>query len=94
MAKAFSIQADGTKGVPWMEFARALMDIGMNAAQGSGSAVVFNNHLESLSFHKPHPKPVVNAIKLRRSGARSNPPGDPEPISPASCYLKTAMRWS
>jgi hypothetical protein len=77
-----------------MEFARALMDIGMNAAQGSGSAVVFNNHLESLSFHKPHPKPVVNAIKLRRSGARSNPPGDPEPISPASCYLKTAMRWS
>jgi hypothetical protein len=94
MAKAFSIQADGTKGVPWIEFARALMVIGMNAAQGLGSAVVFNNHLGSISFHKPHPMPLVNAIKLRRSSARSKPPGDPEPISQASCYLKTAMRWS
>jgi hypothetical protein len=70
MAKAFSIQADGTKEVPWIEFVRALMDIGMNAAQGPGSAVVFSNHLGSLSFNKPHPKPVVSAIKLRGFGKR------------------------
>jgi hypothetical protein len=71
MAKAFSIQADGTKAVPWINFVRALTDIGMTAAQGQGSAVVFSNQLGgSISFHKPHPKPVVNAIKLRGYGKR------------------------
>jgi hypothetical protein len=71
MAKAFSIQADGTKSVPWVDFVRALTDIGMTATQGQGSAVVFSNELGGIiSFHKPHPKPVIQAIKLRGFGKR------------------------
>jgi hypothetical protein len=49
MAKAFSIQADGTKAVPWIDFVRALTDIGMTAAQGQGSAAVFSNQLGGAS---------------------------------------------
>lgn len=52
MAKAFFIQADSTKAVPWIDLVRALTDIGMTAAQGQGSTVVFSNQLGGASPSK------------------------------------------
>jgi hypothetical protein len=67
MAKMFPAGTDGTKGVRWTQFQQGLTDAGMSATQGAGSAVVFSNRHGggSISFHMPHPEPVVTAYTLR-----------------------------
>lgn len=68
----FPAGTDGTSGVRWIHLVQALTDAGMNATQGSGSAVVFNNSHGSISLHTPHPEPVVDAYRLRGYGKRHN----------------------
>jgi hypothetical protein len=70
MAKMFPAGADGTSGVRWIQFVQALTDAGMIATQGAGSAVSFNIYRRSISFHKHHPEPLVDAVRLRGFGKR------------------------
>jgi len=72
MAKMFPSRADGTSGVRWIQFVQALTDAGMTATQGAGSAVAFSINRRTIAFHKPHPEPVVDAVKLRGFGKRLN----------------------
>ena len=72
VAKMFPTGSDGTNGVRWVQLVQALSDAGMTPTQGAGSAVVFSTDRGSISLHKPHPEPVVDAIVLRGFGKRLN----------------------
>lgn len=47
-----------------------MIDANFNAEQGSGSAVRFSSDLGSISFHRPHPEPVIDRIMLHSMGKR------------------------
>lgn len=70
MVRMFPTGAEGTSSVRWTQLVQALTNAGMTAEQGAGSAVTFRNQSGSISFHKPHPEPVVDAIRLRGFGKR------------------------
>jgi hypothetical protein len=73
MAKMFPTGVDNTNSVRCIELIQALTDAGMTAEQGAGSAVTFSTqHSGIISFHTPHPEPVVDAIRLRGFGKRLN----------------------
>ncbi|KAE9990079.1 hypothetical protein EG327_001891 [Venturia inaequalis] len=54
----------------WVHFVSAMIDANFNAEQGSGSAVRFSGERGSISFHKPHPAPVIDPIMLQSMGKR------------------------
>ncbi|KAE9982495.1 hypothetical protein BLS_005926 [Venturia inaequalis] len=54
----------------WVHFVSAMIDANFNAEQGSGSAVRFSSEKGSISFHKPHPAPVIDPIMLQSMGKR------------------------
>jgi hypothetical protein len=64
MAQLFPIGAPDTGTVRWTQFVQALADAGMTATQSAGSAVTFKALGQSITFHKPHPEPDIDAIKL------------------------------
>lgn len=67
----FSSEDGTSKGrVRWPEFAKALIDAGMVQTQGGGSAVTFKSPEGSISFHMPHPDPVMDSLVLRHFGKR------------------------
>jgi hypothetical protein len=72
MAKMFPTGSDGTSSVRWVQLVQALVDTGMTATQGAGSAVAFSNSYGAISLHMPHPEPVVDAFILRGFGKRLN----------------------
>jgi hypothetical protein len=72
LSRIFPTGADGSSGVRWTQLLQALADAEMRATQGAGSAVSFANEHGSISLHKPHPDPGVNAVMLRGIGRRLN----------------------
>ncbi|QDS69564.1 hypothetical protein FKW77_007963 [Venturia effusa] len=54
----------------WNHFVSAMIDAGFIAEQGSGSAVRFSGNLGSISFHKPHPVPIIDPVMLHSMGKR------------------------
>lgn len=70
ISKLFPTGADGSDGVRWTQLVQALTDAGMAVTQGVGSSVSFANERGSISLHKPHPDPIVDAIRLRAFGRR------------------------
>jgi hypothetical protein len=72
LSKVFPTGADGSSGVRWTQLLQALADAEMRATQGAGSAVSFANEHGSISLHKPHPDPVVDAVMLRGIGRPLN----------------------
>lgn len=56
----------------WSELVTAMTDAGFSATPGGGSAVSFRNVItqESISFHRPHPVPMLSPICLRKMGKR------------------------
>lgn len=59
-----------SRSVRWVNLVQALTDAGMTATQRPGSGVKFTYGLHSVTFDKPHPEPVVNAVLLRRGIGR------------------------
>jgi hypothetical protein len=70
MAQLLPVEAHDTGTVRWTQFVQALVDAGMTATQSAGSAVTFKVLDQSITFHKPHPEPEIEAIKLRIFGKR------------------------
>jgi hypothetical protein len=70
IAQLFPVEARDTGMVRWAHFVHALADAGMAATQSAGSAVTFKVLDQSISFHKPHPEPEIDAIKARSFGKR------------------------
>ena len=70
MAQLFPVEAHDTGTVRWTQFVQALVDAGMTATQSAGSAVTFKVLDQSITFHKPHPEPEIDAMKLRSFGKR------------------------
>lgn len=70
MAQLFPVEVPDTGTVRWTQFVQALADAGMTATQSAGSAVTFKVLDQSITFHKPHPEPEIDAIKLRIFGKR------------------------
>lgn len=70
ISKMFPTGAEGSTSVRWLQLVQALTDAGLVATEGAGSAVSFANEHGSISVHKPHPDPVVDAIRLRGIGRR------------------------
>jgi hypothetical protein len=70
MAQLFPVEAHDTGMVRWAHFVQALADARMAATQSAGSAVTFKVLDQSISFHRPHPEPEIDAIKLRSFGKR------------------------
>jgi hypothetical protein len=71
MLKMFST-ADGSSGVRWTVLLQVLTDAGLTITPGAGLAMSFANEHGTISIHKPHPEPVVDAIRLRGIGRRLN----------------------
>lgn len=71
MLKMFST-ADGSSGVRWTILLQVLTDAGLTITPGAGLAMSFANEHGTISIHKPHPEPVVDAIRLRGIGRRLN----------------------
>lgn len=69
-SQMFPVEAHDTGTVHWTQFVQALADAGMTATQSSGSAVTFRVLDQSITLHKPHPEPEIEAIKLRSFGKR------------------------
>jgi hypothetical protein len=65
MAQMFPVGGHDTGTVRWTQYVQALVDAGMIATQSAGSAVTFKVLDQSITFHKPHPEPEIDAIKLR-----------------------------
>jgi hypothetical protein len=70
MAQLFPVGAQDTGMMRWTHFVQALADAGMTATQSAGSAVTFKVLDQSITFHKPHPEPEIDAIKLRSFAKR------------------------
>ncbi|KXS99504.1 hypothetical protein AC578_4253 [Pseudocercospora eumusae] len=54
----------------WQVFLQAMTDAGFLATEASGSAVRFSNDQGSISFHKPHPDPVIDPVMLHSMARR------------------------
>ncbi|KXT18064.1 hypothetical protein AC579_4539 [Pseudocercospora musae] len=54
----------------WQAFLQAMTDAGFLATEASGSAVRFSNDKGSISFHKPHPDPVIDPVMLHSMARR------------------------
>lgn len=63
-----------TKGsTKWDDFVGAMLDAGCSATHNGGSAVKFadeKNDRGTIDFHRPHPEPSIDLIKLRSMGKR------------------------
>jgi hypothetical protein len=70
MSQLFPVGAQDTGMMRWTHFVQALADAGMTATQSAGSAVTFKVLDQSITFHKPHPEPEIDAIKLRSFAKR------------------------
>lgn len=66
----FGSTVGSSKRLRWPEFAQALTDAGMVATEGAGSAVNFACDRGSITFHKPHPEPILDFLMLRHFGKR------------------------
>ena len=62
MYPAESSSAQGT--VRWLQFVQAMTEAGFTATAANGSAVNFGNERSSIAFHKPHPEPTIEPIRL------------------------------
>ena len=57
----------------WVDLLDAMVDAGMSATHGGGSAVVFQDEKKkkgSIVLHKPHPDPTVDHVMLKTIGKR------------------------
>ncbi|KAK2600512.1 hypothetical protein N8I77_010039 [Diaporthe amygdali] len=64
---------EGRRGVNWQTFVRRMTAVGCSVGNsgGGGSEVLFSHEsFGKITFHKPHPEPRVDAIKLRSWGYR------------------------
>lgn len=58
---------EGKKGVDWQMFVRGMTAVGCSVTNsgGGGSEVLFSHEtFGKITFHRPHPEPRVDAIKL------------------------------
>ncbi|KAG6367689.1 hypothetical protein INS49_001884 [Diaporthe citri] len=58
---------EGKQGVDWQTFVRGMAAVGCSVTNsgGGGSEVLFSHELfGKITFHKPHPEPRVDTIKL------------------------------
>lgn len=58
---------EGKQGVDWQTFVRGMTVVGCSVTNsgGGGSEVLFSHEMfGKITFHKPHPEPRVDAIKL------------------------------
>ncbi|KAK5123148.1 hypothetical protein LTR85_003346 [Meristemomyces frigidus] len=76
-ARMFPMSAEvALKGVVrWQQFVTAMADAGCSATHTGGSAVSFDVKASTgkggtIVFHKPHPDPEVDAVKLQSMGKR------------------------
>ncbi|KAJ0122950.1 ycfA-like protein domain-containing protein [Diaporthe amygdali] len=64
---------EGRRGVDWQTFVRGMTAVGCSVGNsgGGGSEVLFSHEsFGKITFHKPHPEPKVDTIKLRSWGHR------------------------
>jgi hypothetical protein len=68
--------AESQRSFSWQHFLSAMIDTGFTIVQSQGSAVTLklNNHADdgviAIVLHRPHPKPIVNPVMLRRIAKR------------------------
>jgi len=56
--------------VDWKHFLQAMVDAGFAVAQSRGSAVMFSKTEGSIVFHRPHPDPKIDPVRLQAMGKR------------------------
>lgn len=68
VCKVFPVEkTEGKQGVDWQTFVRGMTVVGCSVTNsgGGGSEVLFSHELfGKITFHKPHPEPRVDTIKL------------------------------
>lgn len=68
--------AESQRSFSWQEFLSAMVDVGFTILQSQGSAVTLrlNSHTDrgvnTIVLHRPHPRPIVNPVMLRRIAKR------------------------
>ncbi|KAI4732337.1 hypothetical protein E4T50_17080 [Aureobasidium sp. EXF-12298] len=68
--------AESQRSFSWQHFLSAMIDTGFTIVQSQGSAVTLKMNfrtdrgVNAIVLHRPHPKPVVNPVMLRRIAKR------------------------
>ena len=64
---------NASKTTDWDHFVHAMKDVGLEARNATGSAVIFASKVAGggkIVFHKPHPVPKIDSILIRAMGKR------------------------
>lgn len=67
VSKVFPAKNEGKQGIDWQTFVRGMTAVGCSVTNsgGGGSEVLFSHEsFGKITFHKPHPEPKVDSIKL------------------------------
>jgi hypothetical protein len=68
--------AESQRSFSWQHFLGAMVDTGFTIVQSQGSAVTLkledhqDHGVNAIVLHRPHPKPIVNPVMLRRIAKR------------------------
>jgi hypothetical protein len=68
--------AESQRSFSWQQFLGAMVDTGFTIVQSQGSAVTLkledhaDRGVNAIVLHRPHPKPIVNPVMLRRIAKR------------------------
>lgn len=65
-------RAEAKRAVDWNTFSRAMQAVGCELDNGSGGSEVMFRHqvFGKITFHKPHPEPKIDPVKLHAWGDR------------------------
>lgn len=69
-ANMFAIFGAPKGQTKWEDFVKAMMEAGMSATHNGGSAVTFENSMQKIVIHRPHPDTSINPVRLRSIGKR------------------------
>jgi hypothetical protein len=72
--RLFDPSAQNRSSIKWLEFVAAMVDAGFVASSNGGAAVSFQdtNGKGTITFHRPHPLPVLVPVQRKNVAYRLN----------------------